>query len=239
MKNKKMSKEEKVKMMIDNFSDEFGNVSLMGCDFGDKVLKLNHIKAKEIDNSDQIAQEWIHNYRQKAKNITNGAQLADYIDNSLQQGDMIEDYGQENYSEVLGFKKIREGIIGIKEPAIEGDAGYDLYCFQEETIESRKSKCINTGIAFEIPKGYWIEIMPKSGLATKYNLTVHNGVIDNGYRGEIVVQIYNHSDKDYTFKKDEKIAQCVIRKLHNFVLDEVIELEETTRGTNGFGSTGK
>ncbi len=84
-----------------------------------------------------------------------------------------------------------------------------------------------------------MEVMPKSGLATKHDIAVHNGVIDNGYRGELIVHIYNHSDKEYTFKKNDKIAQAIIRELHVFELEEVSELSDTSRGSSGFGSTGK
>ncbi len=84
-----------------------------------------------------------------------------------------------------------------------------------------------------------MEIMPKSGLATKHNIAVHNGVIDNGYRGEIIVHIYNHSDEAYTFNKNDKLAQAVLRKLHVLELEEVQELSDSSRGNAGFGSTGK
>lgn len=81
--------------------------------------------------------------------------------------------------------------------------------------------------------------MPKSGLAVKHDISVHNGVIDNGYRGEIIVHVYNHSDKDYKFEKNDKIAQGIIRKSFIFEISESNELSETKRNDKGFGSTGK
>ena len=84
-----------------------------------------------------------------------------------------------------------------------------------------------------------MEIMPKSGLATKYDIAVHNGVIDNGYRGEIIVHIYNHSSNDYKFNKNDKIAQGIIRKLFCFELEETNQLSESIRQNRGFGSTGR
>lgn len=137
------------------------------------------------------------------------------------------------------FKKLANNIIGIKEPALQGDAGYDLFAAEECVVKAKSTASVSTKIAIELPEGYWLEIMPKSGLATKHDIAVHNGVIDNGYRGEIIIHVYNHGNNDYTFNKNDKVAQAIIRKLHYFDLEEVSELSDTSRGTNGFGSTGK
>ena len=139
----------------------------------------------------------------------------------------------------IKFKKIKNDIIGIKEPAIDGDAGYDLYASEDVTIAKKSAGCVKTGICVQLPPGYWMEIMPKSGLATKHSISVHNGVVDNGYRGEIIVYVYNHGDYDYTFKKNEKVAQAVLRQLIIVELSEVDELSNSSRGEKGFGSTGK
>lgn len=139
----------------------------------------------------------------------------------------------------LKFKKLVNDVIGIKLPAIEGDAGYDLFAAEPTTVPAHGSASVKTGIAIQLPPGYWFEIMPKSGLATKHDISVHNGVIDNGYRGEIIVHVYNHSNNDYTFKKNDKVAQGVIRQLIVIELAEAEELNDTTRGASGFGSTGK
>ncbi len=137
------------------------------------------------------------------------------------------------------FKKLNQDVIGIKLPAIEGDAGYDIYAAEEVTVPAKGSASVKTGVAIQLPPGYWFEIMPKSGLATKHDIAVHNGVIDNGYRGEIIVHVYNHGKNDYTFKKNDKVAQGIIRQLIVIELAEVEELSDTTRGNSGFGSTGK
>lgn len=140
---------------------------------------------------------------------------------------------------LLKFKKLDKNCIGIKEPAIDGDAGYDIYGNEDCIIKARSSYSVRTGFSIQLPEGFWFEIMPKSGLATKHNITVHNGVVDNGYRGEIIIHLYNHSDTDYNFSKNDKVAQGVIRKLINFKLEEVEELSNSKRGDKGFGSTGK
>lgn len=143
------------------------------------------------------------------------------------------------YIMFLKFKKLQSDVIGITKPAIEGDAGYDIYSSENIIVKARSATSIHTQIAIELPHGYWFEIMPKSGLATKYSIAVHNGVIDNGYRGEVVIHLYNHGNEDYTFNKNDKVAQGIIRKLHNFDIQEVQELSDTLRGSKGFGSTGK
>lgn len=139
----------------------------------------------------------------------------------------------------LKVKKLANDIKGITKPAIDGDAGYDLYAAHDCVIKAKSSASIKTGIALELPKGYWLEIMPKSGLATKFDIAVHNGVIDNGYRGEIIVHVYNHSNNDYQFSKNDKVAQAIIRELVVFDIDETSELSSSDRGEKGFGSTGK
>lgn len=144
-----------------------------------------------------------------------------------------------NINMKIKFKKLANDVIGITMPAIIGDAGYDLYAADNYNVKAKSSISIKTGIAVELPDGYWMEIMPKSGLATKNDIAVHNGVIDNGYRGEIIVHVYNHSSNDYSFNKNDKIAQAIIRKLHVFDLEETNELTETKRQDRGFGSTGK
>lgn len=139
----------------------------------------------------------------------------------------------------LKFKKLQPDVIGITKPAIQGDAGYDIYSSENIIVKANSSASIHTQIAIELPVNYWFEILPKSGLATKHSIAVHNGVIDNGYRGEVVIYLYNHSNRDYEFKKNDKIAQGIIRKLHNFELLEVDQLSDSVRGDKGFGSTGK
>lgn len=139
----------------------------------------------------------------------------------------------------IKVKKLLSDIKGISAPAIKGDIGYDLYAAQEYIVEAKSSCSVKTGIAIELPKKYWMEIMPKSGLATKNDIAVHNGVIDNGYRGEIIVHIYNHGNKSYHFKKNDKIAQGIIRKAHVFALKITDNLSNTLRQNKGFGSTGK
>lgn len=122
-------------------------------------------------------------------------------------------------------------------------AGYDLYaCPDSETvvIESGKTVKVGTGLAFEIPEGYFGAIFARSGLAAK-GLRPANcvGVADSDYRGEYIVALHNDSDADMTVAKGDRIAQLVVMPYLSVEFDEAESLDETARGTGGFGSTGK
>lgn len=121
------------------------------------------------------------------------------------------------------------------------DAGFDLRTPIDITVKGGNHAFIDTGVHIEIPAGYVGMIKSKSGLNCKHNL-VTEGVIDAGYTGSIGVKIYNHGREDYTFKAGDKITQLVIIPipfLSNNDLEIVEVLEETERGDNGYGSTGK
>jgi dUTP pyrophosphatase len=90
-----------------------------------------------------------------------------------------------------------------------------------------------------IPEGYAGLIWPRSGTAVKAGLDVLAGVVDSGYRGEVCVVLQNHSDTDYTIKKGDRAAQMLIQKVGCVTVLLVSSLDETDRGTGGFGSTGK
>lgn len=128
--------------------------------------------------------------------------------------------------------------------AHEADAGLDLYSPRNARIRDRgdewheNSICIDTGVHVEIPQGYVGMIKSKSGLNVKDGLTCE-GVIDSGYTGSIVVKLYNHSNHSVSIEKGQKIAQLVLLPIITPELELVEELEDTERGTGGFGSTGK
>ena len=123
-----------------------------------------------------------------------------------------------------------------------GSSGMDLAANIEKAIEIKpgKSVIIPTGLALSIPKNYEIQIRPRSGLASKNQVSVLNtpGTIDADYRGELKVILINLSDKIFKIEKGLRIAQMVLCPVIKAVLKEVDELEETKRGSGGFGSTG-
>ncbi|MDD2840630.1 MAG: dUTP diphosphatase [Rickettsiales bacterium] len=121
-------------------------------------------------------------------------------------------------------------------------AGMDLRaCITENVvIKPSERKLIKTGISIALPENYEAQVRPRSGLALKNGITVLNtpGTIDADYRGEIGVILINLSDIDFTVERGMRIAQMVISPMVQAELIEVTELDETKRGTGGFGSTG-
>lgn len=121
-----------------------------------------------------------------------------------------------------------------------GDAGMDLFATKPITVWAYHKAIISTGIAMEIPPGYFGMVRPRSGLAVKAGLScISSGVIDSGYRGEIKVLLHNHGHARYDIAIGDRIAQLLILPVLHAVLEEADELSETDRGSGGHGSTGK
>ena len=144
---------------------------------------------------------------------------------------------------ILKIKKL-ENSQGLALPKYEtnGSAGMDLIASIDEDIiiKSGEIKLIKTGIAIALEKGFEAQIRPRSGLALKNGITVLNtpGTIDSDYRGEICVILINHSKLDFVVSRGMRIAQMIIEKYAQAEIVEVENLDETIRGTSGFGSTG-
>ncbi len=121
-----------------------------------------------------------------------------------------------------------------------GDAGADLVAAEEHTIAPGDRVLVGTGISMAIPEGYAGFVLPRSGLATGKGITVANapGLIDSGYRGELKVGLINHSDEVFTVEPGDRIDQLVIMRVETVEYVEVDTLDETSRGSGGFGSTG-
>lgn len=125
------------------------------------------------------------------------------------------------------------------------DAGYDLYADEDIALYPEDTKLISTGIAFAIPDGYAGLIWDRSGLGTK-GVHRHAGVVDSSYRGEVKVALYNarpghvnFTDNMYFISRGDRIAQILFQKVPHFDLVETEELDETDRGSSGFGSSGR
>ncbi len=144
---------------------------------------------------------------------------------------------------ILKIKKL-ENSAGLALPKYEtaGSAGMDLLAAinQDEILKSGEIKLVKTGIAIALEKGFEAQVRPRSGLALKNGITVLNspGTIDSDYRGEICAILINHSKQDFVITRGMRIAQMVIARYEQAEIVEVENLDDTTRGSGGFGSTG-
>ncbi len=124
-----------------------------------------------------------------------------------------------------------------------GASGMDLMAFIEKSIIVKpKTSClIPTGLSMAFSEDYEVQIRPRSGLAAKNNISVLNtpGTIDSDYRGEIKIILYNHGHEDFVINNNDRIAQMILTPVYKMEFQEVDELPNTTRGIDGFGSTGK
>ena len=119
------------------------------------------------------------------------------------------------------------------------DAGYDLYSDEDAWVFARQRQVIKTGISIQMPENLAGLIWPRSGLSVKQGIDVLAGVVDAGYRGEIMVCLYNTSDDDVEIKRGDRIAQMIFQEVPFVSLLLREELATSQRGSNGFGSTGK
>ena len=144
--------------------------------------------------------------------------------------------------ETIKIKKLNKKAITPTRGS-EYAAGWDLYACVDEltTIPAHSTVKIGTGIAMEIPHGYFGAIFARSGLATKHGCRPANcvGVCDEDYTGEYIVALHNDTDLPRVIEPNERIAQLVLLPYLDMEFKEVDELSKTTRGSNGFGSTGK
>ena len=121
-----------------------------------------------------------------------------------------------------------------------GDAGCDLRAAEATVVPARGRVLVKTGIKIALPEGYVGLVHPRSGLAAKHGITVLNtpGTVDAGYRGEIMVTLYNSTDQDFKVERLDRIAQLVIQQFSKAEFIKVETLPESHRGDAGFGSTG-
>lgn len=127
------------------------------------------------------------------------------------------------------------------EKAHDADAGYDLRAREDAILDDcvLDGVVFDTGVHVEIPKGYVGYVQSKSGLNVRYGIICPTGTIDSGYTGSIKVKLYNLGSFGYAFMKGDKIAQLIIQPIADTELVQVDSLNETERGDNGFGSSGR
>ncbi len=146
----------------------------------------------------------------------------------------------QNHIHTIPTKKLCAEAL-IPHNAYVGDAGYDLCSTEEVVLQPFERTLIPTGLAIEIPFGYAGFVVPRSGLAIKQGLSIVNapGLIDSNYRGELkVIAINLDPHEPISIHVGDRIAQLVIMKVESLEFQEVAELDDSERGTGGFGSSG-
>jgi dUTP pyrophosphatase len=144
----------------------------------------------------------------------------------------------------LGIKRLfhSEGLP-LPKRMTHGSSGADIYAANDEpiTIKPLERVMVPTGLIFETPDGFEVQIRPRSGLAAKFGVTVLNtpGTIDADYRGEVKIILINLSNETFTVNRGERIAQAVVAEVAEYKFIEVDDVNETDRGAGGFGHTGK
>lgn len=142
----------------------------------------------------------------------------------------------------MDIKVVNKGHQPLPEYATPQSAGMDLRANVEApiTLKPMERRLIPTGLYIALPIGYEAQIRPRSGLALKHGITVLNtpGTIDADYRGELMVLLVNFSDSDFIINDGERIAQMVIARHEQGIFEVVEALDDTERGTGGYGHTG-
>lgn len=131
--------------------------------------------------------------------------------------------------------------LELPEYATDGAAGMDVLAAEDVTLAPGARHAVATGLAVAIPAGYEIQVRPRSGLALKHGISVPNtpGTIDSDYRGELKVILINHGDAFFEIRRGDRIAQLVVAPVSQVDFELTESLDETERGENGFGSTGR
>ncbi|XP_044836871.1 deoxyuridine 5'-triphosphate nucleotidohydrolase, mitochondrial isoform X1 [Mauremys mutica] len=138
----------------------------------------------------------------------------------------------------LRFAKLSENASAPSRGSARA-AGYDLYSAYDYVIPAMEKAIVKTDIQISLPSGCYGRVAPRSGLAAKHFIDVGAGVIDEDYRGNVGVVLFNFGKEDFEVKKGDRIAQLICERIFYPELEEVQVLDDTERGTGGFGSTGQ
>lgn len=156
--------------------------------------------------------------------------------------DLEEEIINQQKKQTIKFKKLNEDAV-VPKYAYELDSGFDLYSVEKFVVPPFGRVLIPTGLSFDLPEGYEIQVRTKSGLAVNLGLMVSNspGTVDRGYLGEIKVPLFNMNNNSLTIEKGMKVAQAVLCPVvcGKFVeFEQLNDLGTSERGDKGFGSTG-
>lgn len=138
---------------------------------------------------------------------------------------------------VLRFAKLTEHALEPQRGS-ERAAGFDLRSAYDIVVPARGKAIVKTDLQVQVPEGSYGRVAPRSGLAVKNFIDVGAGVVDEDYRGNLGVVLFNHSDTDFEVKHGDRIAQFICERIFYPELEQVDKLDETVRGAAGFGSTG-
>lgn len=144
-------------------------------------------------------------------------------------------------------KKIKVEVVKLDPRAVlpefgtDDSAGADIRIIEDYKVKAGETKLLKTGLSIKVPKGYELEIRPRSGMSlrTKIRLSNSPGTIDSDYRGEIGIIVDNIGTMDFAFEKGQRVAQGILKEVPKVEYVEVDSLDDTSRGSGGFGSTGK
>ncbi|NXG13258.1 DUT protein, partial [Grallaria varia] len=146
--------------------------------------------------------------------------------------------GPGEHSTRLRFTKLSENAFAPSRGSARS-AGYDLYSAYDCVIPPMEKAVVKTDIQIALPSGCYGRVAPRSGLAAKHFIDVGAGVIDEDYRGNVGVVLFNFGKETFEVKKGDRIAQLICERIYYPELEEVEALDDTERGEGGFGSTGK
>lgn len=191
----------------------------------------------DMDEQAAAAREFLKELDEESLSTNKKEFLKLAIENSILK--FIELYDNPREKIRVKIQKVEDNAK-LPTYAHPSDAGADIYALEETVINPNETKTVRTGIKVAIPKGYEITIRPRSGLSLKTGLRVANSpaTIDSGYRGEVMVIIWNSGANPYTINAGDKIAQMLISPVPMIVWEEGEVNENTERGTGGFGSSG-
>ena len=139
----------------------------------------------------------------------------------------------------IKIKLLNESAI-LPEKQHDTDAGYDLYSIEDVVLKPNQIYKVKTGISIQIPKNYGGLVLPRSGLSSKHGISLINtpGLIDSGYRGELLIPLINHSSNEYTINQHERVAQLILIVTPEVKIEVTNDLDDSDREAKGFGSTG-
>lgn len=120
----------------------------------------------------------------------------------------------------------------------KGNAGMDISSDESIIVPARGRACISTGISCAVNENMYVKVCSRSGLSLNHGIEVGAGIVDSSYRGEVKVVLYNHTDKDFTVNRGDRIAQLIVHVIDISEPTLLPELDSTDRGVKGFGSSG-